>query len=232
MRENINGFEFYINPQNTVTGLLNYISSTTGKNYFDFNIATDDPAFYFFTDLLVDNIGQLIYNSHAIENKYKNNMVDLAMHLSDDTSTGYVGSLIIYFDDVIKFNDQGGFKLHISYTARATQWQYYIINSSSLQLQNPQISGKTAIDFSGPDDVILENGQEAILFSSGDNMIPLSVTANNKFDLISKATPSANTVNKGSSAKIIFKGLPVPDPMRIGAISSGGKVSSKMYVYI
>ncbi len=97
-----------------------------------------------------------------------------------------------------------------------------------MQLQSPQITGKPAINFTGPQDVVLDNGQQAMLFSSGDNLIPLSIIGNNKFDLVSK--PAANG-NKNAASKIIFKGLPIPDPMRTSS-AEGNKIASKMYVYI
>jgi len=228
MRENINGFDLYVNSQNTTAGLLNYISSTTGMNYFDFDISTTALSFYYFTDLPTDSIGRLVYDSHSVGNKSENNTIPLIPQLTEDANTAYVGSLTIHFDDIMKLSNAGGIHFKISYQARATQWQYYIINSSSMLLQNPQITGKSSIGFTGPKDVVLDNGQQAILFSSGDNLIPLSILADNKFDLVSK---SAAKGNNSAASKIIFKGLPIPDPMRMSN-GTGNKVSSKMYVYI
>jgi hypothetical protein len=228
MRENISGFDLYCNSQNTIAGLLNYISSITGVSCFDFNIATNASSFYYFTDLPTDSINSLLYDSHSAQNKLANNTIQLAPESAEDANTVYLGSLTIHFDDIIKLSTIKGIHFKISYQARATQWQYYIINSSSMQLLNPQIAGKSPIDFTGPEDVVLDNGQQAMLFSSGDKLIPLSILADNKFDLVSK---SAANGNKSAASKIIFKGLPIPDPMRTSN-GTGNKVSSKMYVYI
>jgi hypothetical protein len=98
-------------------------------------------------------------------------------------------------------------------------------------LGNPNIAGKTNISFGGPENVTIDNGQQAMLFTS-DNLIPLSEVPVHRFNLVNNSDNSAN--QKVSPGKLIFKGLPNPDPVRIGIDMAGKdtRVVSPMYVYV
>jgi hypothetical protein len=177
----------------------------------------------------------LIYDTHAASNIYKEGIVYLDEYFSENESAPDFGSLIIHFDDILKFRaDKGYTQFGISFEARSTQWQYYVINKTSIQLDNPAI-GKTDINFTGPQNVVLGNGEQAILFSSGDHLIPLSEIPKYKFDLVN--TPATNDriqIKNKSASKLIYKGLPNPNPERIGITKVNGQnqVSSPIYIYV
>lgn len=234
-RSKINGFDLYANSRASVTAFLNYITKATNQTYFDFGIVTTNSHFNFFTDLPVDWVGQLDFDSQAASNRYEGNAVQLSQGLSKNAGTSRLGNLILRFNDILKFQNNNGFtQFDIRFAARSTQWQYFVINKSSIQLDNPAI-GKTDMDFTGPENVFIESGQQALLFSSGDNLIPLSELPKYKFNLINKPASGGNeTTRKISAPKIIYTGLPNPDPGRIGMTRINGKnqVSSPMYVFI
>jgi hypothetical protein len=229
IRKRISGFDFYINTRSSLNSFLKYIGTATGQTFFDFDIVTITPAFIFFTDFPANWLGQLVYDSISASNIYSGNKAQLTPDMVSETKASHVGKLRIYFQDII---NQGYTQFAINYMARATQWQYFIINNSSIPLQNPSISGKTDISFVGPEQVTMDTGQKALLFTSGENLIPLTEVPKYKFNLLNNAVLQAG--QKPSSVKVIFKGLPTPDPIRIGAAMNGNtiQVVSPMYVYV
>jgi len=234
IRNKVNGFDLYSNSTTELPAYLTYIKKVAGQDFFTFKIKTNNSGFQSFTDLPVDWMGQILYDSQSITNVYDANTVKLTAALSADADNANIGNLIIRFDDVAKHADsQNGAQFNINYNARATQWQYYIINKSALNLNNTAVVGKFDISFNTPQQVTIENGQQALLFSSGGTMIPLSEVPKYKFDLVNNPilTDSINQ-NKSTATKTILKGLPTPDPRRFGLTSVDGKkqVSSPMYV--
>jgi len=235
IRSKINGFDFYINPPKELTAFLKYITETTGQTYFDFSIDTNNPKFKYFTEMPINQCGQLLYDSHADINSYDQNTVRLNESFSQARGKSNLGSLIVRFEDIIKLQvDNNYVQFCINYKARSTQWQYYFINKSSVQLSNPAVTSKTGVYFSNPSNVVIESGQQAILFSSGSNLIPLSQVPKHKFDLVNNPIITGTETSKQSAAvKTIFKGLPTPDPVRIGLNGNNEDLlSSPMYVYI
>lgn len=233
MRHFINGFEFYINSQQSLTDILNYITKTIDNSFFDFRITSTDANFIPFTELPVNWTGQLLYDTQVNANTYTNGVLQLAETLSVTTGDA-PGKLIVQFNDIIKYSNAKFASFNISLQARSTQWQYYFINKSALSLENPAIS-KTSISFTGPETVLLETGEKAIFFSSGNNLLSLSEVPKYRFDLINY-TSAIKTENdkKAPASKTIFKGLPNPSPMRMGITEVNGNyhVSSPMYVYL
>jgi len=195
--------------------------------FFDFEIETSTPAFTLFTDLPMGQLSQLAYDSHNKANTRLGPAIQLNVNMTPCTSAPYLGTITIYFDDIIK----GYTQYAINYKARSTQWQYFVINKSAVQLENPAISGKTPVSFDGPSSVTVGNGQQAMLFTSGDNLLSLSEVPKYKFDLVNKPVRQTGA---SSSPKVIFKGLPSPDPRRSG-VNTGAEdnmVVSPMYVYV
>ncbi|HWY37682.1 MAG TPA: hypothetical protein VNY73_03925 [Bacteroidia bacterium] len=234
IRKKRSGFELYTNTKASVSSFLNYVQQATFQDFFDFEIKTNDHAFALFTQLPADWAGQLVYSSASLSN-YNENMAELEMGLSDAIKTSTIGTLRIYFNDIIKLSGpEKNAQFNMRFSARATQWQYYIINKSAVPLNDPFITGKTEIIFDGPKNVTIPTGQEALLFSSGSNLIPLSELPKYKFDLVSNTAAASHSPVKKTASKTIFKGLPNPDPRRIGitAIEGIKQLSSPMYIYI
>lgn len=138
--------------------------------------------------------------------------------------------LTIHFADIIEQAAGACAQFAIRYAARATQWQYFVVNKGALKLDNPAITGKADINFEGPESVTIPSGQQAMLFTSGGNLIPLSEHPRYKFDLVNN--PAGATTRP--AARTIVRGLPGPAPWRIGStlIGANNQCISSMYVYL
>jgi hypothetical protein len=222
MRHRVNGFDLYINSKQPLVNLLNYIKQVTGQTFFEFRITTNDPYFVSFTDLPIDWMGTILYDSGDVRNTKEGNVVLLNAQLTNNDGPSKIGNLKIQFDDTAPGMQQ----FRINFNARSTQWQYFIVNKNAVVLDAPAIA-KSAFSFNAPEQVTIDSGEEAILFSSGNNLIPLSEIPKYKFDLI-------NNTSGRSSPKVLFKGLPNPDVKKIGIVNVNGQkqFSSPMYIYL
>lgn len=231
MRTSVNGFDFFFNGRGSAADILDYVAKVTRQNYFEFTISSTNEAFLLFTDLSVDWLGQITFDSSSASNQNTNGTIVLAEQLEACSLASDPGVLRIYFADILA-NDYPAYQIRLN--ARATQWQYYIVNKSAAVLDNPAISGKPSAGFNGPETVTIPTGQQAILFSSGD-LLPLSEVPKYKFDLVNNAASDIPSPSKKStSGKLIFKGLPNPDPGNVGIVQINGKkqTASPIYVYL
>jgi hypothetical protein len=227
-----NGFDLYSNTKSSLSELLDYISKTTQQNYFEFDIKCSNPNFILFTTLPINWIGAVTYSSQDPKNQSSNGKIVLNQTLENKPVSTHFGHLKIYFEDILKEQTSHDSVLfEINFTARATQWQYYFINKNAVQLNNPSITEKENIQFDGPQNVTIQTGESALLFTSNKTYITLSEKPKYKFDLVSSSA-SANQNN--TKPKIIIKGLPCPDVSRVGIIENSGKneVASPMYIYL
>lgn len=233
--QNVNGFQFYSTSAVSLRDSLDYIRTVAGTNYFEFELFNNDAAFYCFTGGLPLNWqGQLLYNSAMVNND--NGIFVMTQSLSVPEITAITGKLKINFDDLLKYDAAAQpLTYRISYTARATQWQYYIVNRNAIPMENPAVKGKSGIVFDNAGSVTMDTGEKALLFYSG-TLLPLSKVPNHKFDLVNTPADnnSATIKTKQNSARIIFKSLPTPDPMRMGTVAIDNKtqVSSPIYIYV
>lgn len=224
MRHRVNGFDLYINSKQSLGNVLNYIKQVTDQTFFEFLITTNDPNFISFTDLPVDWMGIIMYDSGDPHNVQQGNLVQLNAQLVNNDAPSSIANLKIQFDDIV--NKESYPQFRIDFNARSTQWQYFIINKNDLAFDAPAIT-KSEFDFNAAQQVVIDNGERAMLFSSGENLIPLSEIPKYKFDLV-------NNSSSARSPKILFKGLPNPDVKRIGIVNVKGQkeFSSPMYVYL
>jgi len=232
IRRKVNGFGLYSDSEQSAEQQFNYIQQATGLDSFSFEIRTTDPDFNFFTELPPDWVGQMNYDSNNAS--LTDGRVQLNEEPDGTTGDAYIGRIILRFDDILRFSDQTGYPTFaISYQARATQWQYFVINRSSVPLNEPSISGKGDITFDGPQNVVTAAGEAALLFSSGANLLPLSEQVIYKFDLVNLPSSTDGTSGKPLTPRVIIKGLPNPAPQWIGTVKDDtSQLSSPMYVYL
>lgn len=219
MRKSINGFELYINSKQSVSNVLNYMQNITGQTFFEFDITTTDDYFISFTDLPVDWLGTIMYNSEDVVRS--ENTVQLNAQLINNDAPSATGNLKIHFSDIADYQ-----QFNINFSARSTQWNYFFINKNSVLFDAPAIA-KSEFDFGTPQQVTIANGEQATMFSSGESLIPLSENPKYKFDLVNNSSATR-------SPKILFKGLPNPDVKRSDIVKVKGQkqFSSPMYIYL
>ncbi|MEP2935624.1 MAG: hypothetical protein ABJM06_07885 [Gilvibacter sp.] len=228
-----NGFDLYANTSQTVEEYLNYLNNTTQIESFDFDVATSDPLFYNYTDLEIDWQGILEFDSDRSQYDAVTNTFGLEQRLSDPTETRTTATVSISFADIINaIADYQEANYEMSFAVRFTQWRYYIINNSNLTFESLTIDSGENNLFGEATKQTLDNGQEALMFSSGNNTLPLSDAPKYQFNLV--ANEQINGVPQEQARSIVFRGLPNANPNNFNLIEENQETVfvSPMYIYI
>jgi|GEM_PF-837163 len=231
-----NHFIFLSNSSQPLSVFFDYIKNVTFENAFNFSVKTTDENFWLYTELPLGFEGQIDYSSERKHSISPEGIVTLAPSFLA-IRKGRVGGLRIFFDDILSHkreNEPAKFKIEL--TARSTQWQYYVINKNSVHVENPGIDGRLNIAFDGPTRVTIPSGEEAMLFTSANKLLPLSVKPSFHLNLMNYKTAKEENERAGPrfKGKILFKGLPWPDPRRIAMAELNGNAvfASPMYIYL
>ncbi|MGZ5051482.1 MAG: hypothetical protein ACXWF8_13305 [Methylobacter sp.] len=236
---------------------LHYFGSSTASTFTQalnqllngrplvFNLLNNDNGFAVFTDLPIDWCGQLEYSSQNTEpdasetpDRNTSQTIKLATQLRprNAASTSVIGQVAIYPQDLL--TDTGEMRrpmFAIKMKARLTHWRYYVFNRSQIKLTHPVINNAQGIEFEPPEPVTLENGEQALLFSSGERTFALSETIKSPFNLINFITNFPDQPQQArSNAKKLIAGLPIPktDTLMIEMRNGHQYVYSPMYVYL
>jgi hypothetical protein len=221
------GFQVYTTTHQSVENYLNYITQVSENTAFAFAGITSDQNFYNFTNVPIDQLGVPTYTSTNTENVATNETIQLAETFVTNTTTQEAVSITITFDDLIRLHKtSNNVQFNIQMNARETQWNYYVINNSNQEFKQLAIQSNNEIQFSEPTAVTLQNGQNALLFSSETTKIPLKNTVQNTFNLIN--TKSTLT---GERTETIIKGLPIPNPQNL-QVNNDHTIASLVYLYI
>lgn len=227
----VGGFDCYVNTLQSGDAFLAYLKQVSPEAFFDFELESLRPDFVFFTAFPMSSSGKLSYDSGQLAGEER---LLVENYTDEPLAPGLVGQLKIHVDDVLSQPFKSAL-FNIALKAKATQWQYYIVNKSAIVLANPLIAGKSNSQFTGPTAVVLATGQRALLFTSGHQLLPLSEVPKYKFDLQHRPMASSETASLASAPiKSVLKGLPCPDPGKFGQVKIGEsqQFSSPMYVYV
>lgn len=224
------GFDWYVASRAGLEELLNYITKTTGIESFDFDVTTSNSSFYQFTNLPVNEIGILYFSNKSVERALESEVIELAPFFIEKPTASTLFRVSIKFKNLLeKYKEGQMVNYQIMFKARKTLWKYYILNTTKQNLGHLSIESNNIIEFEGPKEVLLPNKEKAQLFNLVKPLLPFSEVPEYNFNLIS--TTKKSGVNR---AKLLFKGLPNPNPnsIEINNISVESIVSSPMYVYV
>ncbi|MCB0456716.1 MAG: hypothetical protein R2776_08175 [Flavobacteriaceae bacterium] len=216
-KTNPSEIQLYIDSEFLST-FLNAISAPNAIEFLEFTLKVQDPNFYLYTALpLIENISYL-YTSENEVNEWMENSIQLKP--IQETQQNAFGRVRIYLKDLADFQDKS---LHFSiyFDARATRWDYYIINRSGLHLLDAKLETHNNFTFEGPTKVQLQNGEEAFWFSSGARFLKLAEIPMYKFEL-------------QNDSETIITVLPYPNPSSVQQYEEHGikAISSPMYIYV
>lgn len=227
-------YKMYSPSRVPVKESLNYIQRVLKVDSLEFELSSSDPKFNLITDFPLDWNGTITYNSDNSSNQLKNGAMELIANFSDIGRKSSMARITIGIDDILKlYKENTPIDLMIKFESRATQWDYFVINRNAVQLDNAKITAKEEVQFEGPTKTILANGEEALKFTSGEQLMPLSEVPKYKLKLVNENS-AASSVRKKSSAKIVLDGLPNPNPNKISIQHTTDKhiAISEMYVYV
>ncbi len=222
--------------RNTAEAFCQTLNNLLMGQPFVFNMISDKASFSVITDLPIDWYGQLQFSSKSYVEKNEN--LEMTMQLSAKTTVldSMVGQITIFSENLLTTEGKMRCPLFvIKMKARLTHWHYYVINRSQLKLNNLVVKNSQGIEFESPVPVTLKNGEQALLFSSGERTFALSETFKTPFNLLNlMSNTSEQAFPSTSSVKQLVAGLPIPktDVLSIEMQHGHHYVYSPMYVYI
>lgn len=168
-----NGFSIFADKQGTENSL--------NEIMLQFEITCNDGNFFNYTDLADSKPGCLAYHSTNALNVDKDGITQLIRlpHAAANYLT------VALSDLAEKIRDEVECQFEINFTARATQWRYFLVNKSNARYTDFRI-GNEEIVFNEPVEVNLSTGEKALMFSSGDRLLQLSEYAHHHFSLTAK----------------------------------------------
>lgn len=215
-------FSLYHSHEGFLTDYLNEIEVATNSNFFEFKMVVKDSLFYNNTELPLDKQFTYLYES----DNYRNSEIleDVFLEPTEIPADTHFGEIKIYFKDIVASTLDVP-RFDIQFKARATRWDYYIINSTDINFDTISIETNEDFQFLGPELVTLSNGQVALKFSSGNTLLA--------FSQVPKYTFNLKTIYNGDE-KIVLSGLPSPDPIQLKFNEENGmtKFSSPIYIYM
>mgnify|MGYP003632616460 CR=1 FL=1 len=214
-------FSLYHSHEGSLTDYLNEIEVATNGNFFEFKMVVKDDSFFGYTELLVDKQFTYLYES----DNYRNSEIleDVILEPTEIPADTHFGEIRIYFKDIVTSVLEVP-RFDIQFNARATRWDYYIINTRDMNLETLSIETNEDFQFLGPEQVTIANGQGALKLTSGHILLPLSFKSKYTFNLI--------TIYNGDQKNVMR--LPRPSPDSLHSYQENGitKFSSPMYIYI
>lgn len=226
-----NQFKLFFNASSDLSNQLSKIKKVTQKNYFEFRIISNRLDFDLYTELPPNLNGTINYSNKNVSSiAEKLQLVPVYNQLNENYT---VGIIKIYFDELIEqFFEECHYS--ITFHARKTQWNYYIINRSHIELNNPFIKMENSNLFGDSEHVTLPTGDQALLFSSGKNLIPLTNVSKQRFDLADYVVQPNEIFIAQKKVKYIYSGLPIATPSNTIVKRKDDEVvyTSNMYVYI
>lgn len=223
------GFSFYASTSQSIKGFLNYLRTTDNTTSFSFDVLSMNQEFTVFTaEYPIDALGTISFDSTRTTMVESTNVLQGAFTSSPMSQISF--SISIDYDAIIRFRESGNNpKYKILFTARKTQWRYYIINNSNQHFEKLEIQSKSGIQFREPKEVTLQNGAVALMFSSGEMKLPIKEKVEDMFNLLGTKTNLGNT-----RTQTIISGLPIAKPTSIEIYKEGDvtQVASPLYIYI
>ncbi|MBW2937637.1 hypothetical protein KXJ69_05935 [Aureisphaera sp. CAU 1614] len=214
-------FFLYHTHEGSLSDYLNEIEVASNRNFFEFKMVVKDDSFFGYTELPVDKQFTYLYES----DNYRNSEIleDVILEPTETPANTHFGEIKIYFKDIVASTLVVP-RFDIQFKARATRWDYYIINTRDMNLETLSIETNEDFQFLGPEQVTIANGQGALKLTSGHILLPLSSKSKYTFNLI--------TIYNGDQKSVI--GLPHANPDNLQTYQENGiiKFSSPMYIYI
>lgn len=218
------GIHVFGGTEESIESFLEMILASTEISFLAFDLYSNDPSFYNYSDLPLGRVFQLIYSSDNELNQIDNGTIVLYPSFIERQNENRLGELRIHLQDLLNFSNSSSsspFDYYISFDSRSTQWCYYFVNSSQISSDGFYIYNDSGIKFYDPVEVTMPDGSIASRFSSRE-LIPLSEAPKYKFSLLS------------NDGRLLIEDLPNPNHRTISVQENNGEkwAMSSVYVYL
>lgn len=229
IRPKLDGFTLFYNGVSDLSTLFRYITSKQMIHEFQFVLTSNSYDFYNYTEFPTNWMGKVYFSSsHQITNSDSDELVLKPIYKAED-NPNEIGIVSLVFSDLIA---KEASEYTIRFAARKTQWNYYVINRSEIELHDPIIGTKNTIVFNLPVKVNLPTGESALCFSSGETLLRLSESPYQNLSLVDQLPKISPTAS--AKLKTIVANLPFPLANRMAQSENPEHqfFISPMYIYL
>ncbi|WP_024674805.1 hypothetical protein [Pseudomonas syringae] len=199
---------------------IEYLRDQAPSGQLQFFLKCDRAAFFFATDLPLDQLGMLAFSSARVESKTSHQRTMLsAWHEGARAAECGVAAITLRLNDLLPISL--GKRFIIDFKAREVGWQYCLINRSAVLLKNPAVIGNNGCVLDGPQSGLSPGGEKALIFSSGLSQFAVQQAPQLTFDLVDRLTvqPEGQVVEH-----CYIKGLPAPRLDKMSAVRGDNPV--------
>ena len=195
-------------------------------NSLRFVMAFQDPNFFRFTHLPNISGENILYGLSAHADLPTSRVARLLVNFSSENDHPLKSELVIELTELLqRLSEKGNAVYDFYLTAKSTQWVYVLLNKEWLSLTHLKITNQ-AFTFLGPHLVVLPNGDNAFLFSSGTHHIPFAEVPTTFCSLIDDASGPAKH-------RTIISRLPIADPGKLSRFTGiDGVDADASFIYI
>ncbi|MFT5162275.1 MAG: hypothetical protein ACI9FJ_000843 [Alteromonadaceae bacterium] len=209
-----------------------------------FTLKSQNSDFYVISDLPIDWLGDLAFDTNYVESSVESSgnaqaeqVLGMTLQPRQLVGSDDVGTLCVWPQNLC---DTQGDITHqhfaINIRSRQTHWHYTIFNRSGVKLNSPVVTDQQGIEFENAGPVTAENGQQALLFRSGDHVFAMAQKQEYSFSLLNRVEPKNITLSptQAVTQQLVLSDLPVPPTDKVNREIRDGqqRVYSQMYVYL
>lgn len=227
------GFVIYRN-QSFDAAYIKELTGFFGSFYLRFNLYSTANDFVYITETPLEQLSLYHFSNKNISGQDPNLM--LATLQADILMSGTLGYIDIHLDEFLNNDTVDAKDYTIEFTARTTQWNYYLANIGDENTSELLIEDSDGNTFSGPEKITISDGTVAYKYSSGQQYYPLKERPSHFCSLKKKIEETAQ-VGIESSDDVLIEKLPVASPSSITSIenieSDEQEIAcSSIYVYL
>lgn len=203
--------------------LANFMSENPSKKLV-FQGVSSDPNFIQFTQFPIDQLGYYEFSTEGLQ-QITSPKIDIPGKFNSKASISNTVAIIDLDLGAIKSTAT---QYKISFEARKTRWQYYVIKQQQFLKGTLCLQGKAAKLFTGPELTKSLNDLDAECFDSTTNLLALQEQGAIELSLLIQKESRQST-----TSQLLVEYLPNPSPGSLSKAKDGGKeLISAMYIYV
>ncbi|WP_305982788.1 hypothetical protein [Roseivirga thermotolerans] len=227
------GFALYHNESFDVE-YIKELTSFFGNFYLRFNLHSTAKDFIYITDTSLEQLSLYHFSNKNVSENDTGLLLPTLQ--ADILMSGTLGFIDIHLDEFLVNNKLASKDYTIAFSARTTQWNYYLANTTEDHSQVYVIQDSEGNLFSGPEKLEISDGSVAYKYSSGSRYYPLREQPAHYCSL-KKIGESQAESNDALTNNIVIEKLPVASPSSITSIENidaGNQeiACSSIYVYL
>lgn len=213
-----------------------YIDELTGffgNFYLRFNLHSTAKDFIYITETSLEQLSLYHFSNKNISEQDPKQLLPTLQ--ADILMSGTLGFIDIHLEEFLVKGKLTAKDYNISFSARTTQWNYYLANATEDHSKELIIEDSEGNIFSGPERLEISDGSVAFKYSSGNHYYPLRERPSHFCSL--RKSSELEDRNELQNDDVLIEKLPAASPSSITSIENIDQgdqeiACSSIYVYL